>query len=108
MSVASNDIFADPKDSIFALNEDGSLLAVSFSDGGLLIFDLAEPEQSMEVYDSSEYLHFNGGFFGDYFAFTAGKGTENVFQVIDTEKGISLGESQSQNVFSLQVNENGI
>lgn len=108
MYVASNDIFADPKDSIFALDKNGTHLAVSFSDGGLMIFNLKEREQSLDIYDSSEYAHFNGGFFGDYFAFTAGKGTAYIFQLVDIKNGVSLGEYQSQDTLSLQVDENGI
>lgn len=67
MAVAVNDIFADPKNAIFSLNRDGSLLAVSFYNGGLTIFDLQDHDNSMIMYDTSEYNHFNGGFCGKYF-----------------------------------------
>jgi hypothetical protein len=108
MAVASNDTFADPEDNIFALNEDGSMLAVSFYNGGLTIFDLNHPEENLIVYDESDYLHFEGGFCGKYFAFTAEKSGEAVFGLIDTKEGIYLGGYDSQDNFLLQADEQGI
>ena len=56
MSVAVNDIFADPGDDIFALNQDGSMLAVSFYNGGLIVFDLEQPNEANEADGSFYYL----------------------------------------------------
>lgn len=108
MTVAANDIFADPENDIFALNENGRLLAVSFSDGGLTVFDLKHPENDMVIFEKSDYGHFEGGFHGKYFAFTAGKSGDALFTLFDTEKKISIGSCQSQDVFLLQTDEQGI
>ena len=108
MSVAVNDIFADPQNNIFALNENGRLLAVSFSNGGLTVFDLKNPENDTVIFESSDYGHFEGGFHGKYFAFTAGKSGDAMFSLLDMEKGISIGSCQSQDGFLLQADEQGI
>lgn len=108
LRVVTNDILADPKDNIFALNQDGSLLAVSFSDGGVELFDLHDPEESLILYDTSDYIHMEGGFSGDYFAYAVRNGTDNVFGLVDTVQGISLGENAAQDPFYLKADENGI
>lgn len=108
LRVVTNDILADPKDNIFALNQDGSLLAASFSDGGVELFDLHDLGESLILYDTSDYIHMEGGFFGDYFAYAVRNGTENVFGLVDTVQGISLGENAAQDPFYLKTDENGI
>ena len=108
LRVVTNDILADPKDNIFALNQEGSLLAVSFSDGGVELFDLHDPEESLILYDTSDYIHMEGGFSGDYFAYAVRNGTDNVFGLVDTVQGISLGENAAQDPFYLKADENGI
>lgn len=67
--VLENNTFADAQDSILALNEDGSLLAASFSGGGLCLFD-TESGQPAPVLESSPYESFQGGFCGDRLIFT--------------------------------------
>ena len=106
--VASNDIFADPGKNIFALNKDGSLLAVSFSDGGLKVFDLYREENSTVIYENSDYGRFEGGFCGKYFAFTAEKSGESLFGLADMDKGVYLGGYESRNGLLLQADETGI
>ena len=108
LPVAVNDIFANPNDSIFSLNKDGSMLAVSFSDGGLQIFDLDRQEEDLILYDTSDYTHFEGGFCGKYFAFVAEKQDESLFGLVDTEEAAYLGGFEAQDPFLLQVNEEGI
>ena len=108
LQVVENDILADPQDNIFALNQDGSFLAVSFSDGGVELFDLRNPENSLILYDTSDYTHFEGEFSGDYFAYAARNGTDNVFELVDIVQGISMGENTSQNPFYLKADEKGI
>lgn len=108
LSVAVNDAFADPMNNIFALNRDGSMLAVSFHDGGLTIFDLNEPENDMVIYEESDYRHFEGGFCRQYFAFSTGKGGESLFGLIDTEKAAYLGGYDSKDAILLRAEEQGI
>ena len=108
MQVAANDIFADPEDDIFALNEDGSYLAVSFSGGGLILYNMDDPAEDLIIYESSGYTHFEGGFCGKYFAYAAGGGSGAVFGIVDTEEGVLLGESQSGSPYRLKTDGDGI
>ena len=86
LRVAVNDRLADPKDNIFALNDDGTLLGVSFSDGSLEIFNLKNNDENIELFDESDYTHFEGGFNGKYFVFSATNSKESSFAVIDAEE----------------------
>lgn len=108
MAVAANDIFANPGNRIFALNGDGSLLAVSFSKGELWLFDVSNPEQNMIIYDETDYRHFEGGFCGDYFAFAANKGDESLFGLVDAVEGVYVGAMDSRDNFLLKADETGI
>lgn len=107
--VAYNDIFANPNDNLFCLNADGSLLAVSFADGSLCLFDTASGEQAAEILGAgSGYTHFEGGFSGQYFAFSASGAAESVFAVIDTGSMEQTGGYSSAYPFGVQADENGI
>ncbi|MCM1218165.1 MAG: serine/threonine-protein kinase [Lachnospiraceae bacterium] len=108
LRVAENDIFADPENNIFALNEDGSLLAVSFSDGGLIVHDLDAPEEDLVLYDTSRYVHFEGGFCGKYFVYAANESSGSVFGIVDTEEGALLGEVRSGSPYMLKTDREGI
>lgn len=107
MTVAVNDVFADPKNDILALNGDGSLLAVSFSGGGLTIFDLEDSGGDMILYEESEYGRFQGGFCGKYFAFAA-DGEMDQFGLVDTEAAVLAGSLESEDGFLLKADEGGI
>ncbi len=107
-ATAYNDIFANPHNSVFALNEDGSMLAVSFSNGALTIFDLRSAEDNLYMYDESAYTGFSGGFSGKYFAFAAGKSDQSVFGLIDTAEGTYAGELQSRSQMRVKANSEGI
>lgn len=108
MTVAANDIFANPGNRIFALNGDGSLLAVSFSQGELLIFDIEDPDNSIIVYEESDYRNFGGGFCGNYFAFAANKSDSSLFGLIDAAEGVYIGAMDSRDEFILKASEKGI
>ncbi len=108
MLTAVNDIFANPNNAIFSLNKDGTLLAVSFSNGGLTIFDIEEPNNNIIIYDKSEYQSLEGGFCNRYFAFAANKSGESVFGLIDTVEAVYIGGYHSQNPFLLTAEEEGI
>lgn len=103
-----NDIFADPGNFVFSLNDDGSLLAVSFSDGGLMVFDREDPENDLIMYDTSNYSRFDGGFCGRYFAFTANKSDQSLFGLIDTVNAVYAGGRESRDNFYLEADEKGI
>ena len=108
MTVAANDIFADPGNDIFALNKDGSMLAVSFSNGGLMILDWENPDNDLILYDESEYRKFKGGFHQKYFAFSAEKSGQAEFGLVDTVEASYLGGYNSKDSILLKANEQGI
>lgn len=103
-----NDLFADPEDNLFALSGDGRYLAVSFSDGGLQIFDVKTGEAAITVFDTSDFTHFEGGFSGRYMAFSATGEAGSFFAVIDTETGEQTGSFSSPNPFHVRADEDGI
>jgi WD40 repeat protein len=88
--VVNNDTFANPRDSLLALNNDGRYLAVSFESGGLMIFDTTasdyNSDENIEIFAMSDYTHFEGGFNGKYFAFSATKDGKSEFDIVDLEK----------------------
>lgn len=108
LSAVANSVFADPEDDVFSLDKDGSRLAVSFSDGGLEIYDLRDSAYNAVVYDSSDYTHFEGGFCGDWFAFAATGQDESVYAVLDLQSMTQLGGFSSTMPFHAQSTENGL
>lgn len=102
------EVFADAGDNLFALSGDGEWLAVSFSDGSLTVFDLSDTENDLILLERSDYTHFEGGFFGQYFAFSATRQGESIFAVIDMETMEQIGGFQSVNPFRVQTDETGI
>lgn len=108
LSAIANSVFADPEDDVFSLDKDGSRLAVSFSDGGLEIYDLRDSAYNAEVYDSSDYTHFEGGFCGDWFAFAATGRDESVYAVLDLQSMTQLGGFSSTMPFHAQATEDGL
>ena len=111
MEVAANDIFANPHNRIFALNEKGDMLAVSFAGGGLQIFDLAQPEEDLIIFEENDeagYDHYEGGFCGRYFAFAADKSDASLFGLVDTKDGVYVGGYDSKDNFFLKTDAKGI
>ena len=108
--VTVNDSFADPNDNLFALNRDGTLLGVSFADGSLKVYDLEHPGGDLEIFDeTSGYVHFEGGFYEKYFAFSASDGSGSVFAVVDTEEKVQTGGFEAQGTaYSVQADDSGI
>ena len=106
--VATNDRLLDPKDNIFALNADGSLLAVSFSDGGVEIFNLGDSEDNLEVYDESDYTHFEGGFNNKYFVFSATNSKESIFVAIHTEEYVQTDYLAAPGLIRVKADESGV
>lgn len=108
-SVTVNDTFANPNDNLFEINCDGTLLAVSFSDGSLEVYDLVGSENDIEIFDSSSgYTHFEGGFYEEYLAFSATKSNNSVFAVIDTIEKAQTGGFDSDSYFGVRTDKNGI
>lgn len=108
-SVTVNDSFANPKDNLFEINEDGTFLGVSFADGSLAIYDLTDSGNDMEIFDRpSGYTHFEGGFYGKYLAFSASGLSDSVFAVIDTVEQVQTGGFESDRSFGVVTDENGI
>lgn len=103
-----NDAFANANDNLFKLNPDGSKLAVSFSDGGLTVFDLADSQNSLELYETSDYSHFEGNFNNQYFAFSASSTDSSAFNVIDVEEQVQTGGFESERRFGVIADERGI
>ncbi len=108
--VTVNDNFANPDDNLFALNQDGTLLGVSFSDGSLKIYDLEHPGEELEIFDeTSGYTHFEGGFYTQYFAFSASTSSGSVFAVVDTKEMVQTGGFASDGTaYSVQTDDTGI
>lgn len=107
--VQLNDSFANPNNNLFALNQRGDLLAVSFADGSLQIYDLSSPDETVAVLDEgSGYTHFEGGFSQQYFAFSASNASQSVFAIIDTENMEQTGGFQDETAFGVQADAAGI
>jgi len=108
LTVSANDIFADAKRDIFALNADGSMLAVSFSNGGFFIYNCENPDDDLILYEESDYSGFAGGFCGNYFAFIAEENAKSQFGMIDVEQGAYIGGFESMEQLRIQADDNGI
>lgn len=100
-------VLADPEDALLALNDDGSMLAASFDDGGLFLFDTAGGE-AYEIMASSDYTHMEGGFYKNYFAFSAWNTSECVFLIYDTKTLTQTGGFTAQVPFLVKTDSAGI
>lgn len=103
-----NDLYVDRANYIFALDNTGAWLAVSFSNGGLSVFDTTDQENELILYDTSDYDVFSGGFCGKLFAFAAQGAEMNFFGVLDTENVELLGSWESRDKLLVQTDEGGI
>lgn len=106
--VASNDALADPERNVLALNRDGTLLAASFANGGLWIYDLRGSEGDMQLFDQSDYLYFEGGFSGAYFAFAARGGEQFLWAIVDTAAQMMVAGNAPTMAAHVYTNEDGI
>lgn len=106
--VIANDTFADPDDNLFELSSDGKFVAVSFADGGLTVYDTTEAENSVEIYDVSDFNHFEGGFSRQYFAFSSTGSESSVFAVIDMAAYEQTGGFELDSRIGVLTNESGI
>ena len=108
--VVPNDIFLNPNNNLLAVNDVGTWAAVSFHDGSLEIFNINNPDENIEIFDDqSGYTHFEGGFYKQYFAFSASNRDNSVFAVIDVEELSQIGAFPvSADAYGVEVNEYGI
>ena len=110
MRVPVDDSFVNPRDTLFALDHAGERLAVSFSDGSLVLFG-ADAVSKEELYPPSAAVWFSGGFFGDTLAYAAVEKQPyaSAFAVYDASKGKELARYQSDTSrFLPQVGKDGI
>ena len=105
---AANDIFADPDNMVFELNDDGTLLAVSFENGGLALFGTEDDECGTEIYEKSDFSDFSGGFSGTYFAFTAGGNEDFQFGLLDIKTMDIIGTYRFEEPVRVQANRQRI
>lgn len=104
-SVRFNDTFLNPRDNLLALNADGSLLAVSFSDGTLTVFDTESSERIYD-FDDTGYNHFEGGFRGNFLVFSAANADGAKFTSINFDDGIG-GELEVPVMLSCAADKTG-
>ena len=109
-NVTVNDSFANPKDNLFEINEDGSLLVVSFSDGSLEVYDLhtGDVMQIQNDTDTSKYTHFEGGFYKQYLAFSMTNEEESILGIIDTVKKVETVSYSGNAYIGVNTDENGV
>lgn len=109
MKTVTNDIFANPNAMIFSLNNSGDILAVSFSDGSLSVFDIDNPSDSFDIFSAnSDYTRFEGGFSGDYLAFSAIRSDGSDFAVVDCKKKVQTGGFSSTDIYSVTTDSEQI
>ena len=66
-------------------------------------------ENDMELLDgTSGYAHFEGGFFGRYFAYSASNPSESAFVVVDAVEKEQAGGFKSASRFGVQADESGV
>jgi WD40 repeat protein len=107
--IVANDIFANPNDNLLALNNDGKWLMVSYSDGSLSLFDTATGDEiQLEV--PSDKTHFEGGFFGQYLAYSMTGKDSSYFMTFDLDNMtfVKKGCMESERRFGAFVDESGI
>lgn len=107
IQTVTNAVFADPQDMLFSLNAAGDLLAVSFSDGSLTLYDIVAQED-VDVLDAGTYERFEGGFYRQYFAFSATNSTSSLFAVIDTQAMEQTGGFELSSRIGVQADESGV
>lgn len=108
-----NDRFADAGDSIFELNKDGSLLAVSFDDGSLIVYRSANPLEYIVINEESGFCEYKGGFCGDYLAYTGKSANSDElnpysFGIADMDSMTYKGGFESDTRILIQADERGI
>ena len=111
LPIAENDIFADPTDYIFSLNNDGSKLAVSFSDGSLSVF-LTDSDDELVIKEKSENVRLNGGFCGDLFAYSTNtdndKNSLHILYLEDINEAYEAATAEDENGYTVRTDEEAV
>ena len=104
-----SDSFANPGNNLFEMNQNGTLLAVSFADGSLEIYNLQTGEEELEILDeNSGYIWFEGGFAEGYLAFSALNAEKSIFGIINIEQKNQTVGFESESAFHTKSDRNGI
>lgn len=107
--VTVNDSFANPNNNLLALSANGEWLGTSFADGSLMVYNLKKEDSDLNLFDeTAEFTHFEGGFYKDYFAFSATGEAGSIFAVIDMVSLSQTGGFESESAFSVETDETGI
>ncbi|MCM1167752.1 MAG: serine/threonine-protein kinase, partial [Ruminococcus sp.] len=98
--VAYNDSFINPEINLFALNADGTMLAASFEDGSLLVWEIGSSEPLIEV-PTSPNTQFSGGFYKNTIAFSAISEGNSAFLGYDFEEGKTVQSEASYPMYAM-------
>lgn len=107
LDMVDNTRAADPGGVVFALNGEGNYLAVSFSDGTVVLFDIVTDTKNVFFEDSS-YSYFEGGFSGRHFVLSAKKDDRSVMGVFDMETLEMTGGFELTSKIGIQADETGV
>lgn len=104
LHMPANAILTNAKDDVFSLNSDGSMLAVSFADGGFRILNLKDRENDAILMDESDYDHFEGGFTGKYVVLGSSNRAKNKghLSIIDTEEMTEVSSQEYDHTISVR------
>ncbi len=108
-----NDVFINTHDNLFALNNDGSMLAASFSDGSLSVLnlDFDSGNEDIEIFaDITGFEHYEGGFYQNYLAVAAANTDmkDSIFIIIDINTVTETGGFHSEGFYTTKADEDGI
>lgn len=107
--VPTNDILSNPDTNLFAINPDGTKLALNFSDGSFFIYDATSSSLDIQLLeDSSSYTEFHGGFYEEFFALAACGAGEALFAIIDAVNMSQTGGFTSSRPFYVETDLDGI
>lgn len=106
--VPANDRLGNAGTNLFTINHTGTMVAVSLDGGGLMIYDLTTSDGDMELFDYSDYTQFSGGFYDQYFAFSASMDGESLFGILDVEAMAMTGSMQTTTPMGVVTDETGI
>ncbi len=110
--IPPSDIFANPHDNLFTINDSGTLLAVSFSEGGLFVFDCTssglDAGGDVQFFTSSDFTEFSGGFYEKYLVFTSTNSNYSRLTVFNMDSLTEAGGFQLTSIIKVQTDTTGI